>query len=106
MKAHLITSIIFQLFCQIFGETIQRGNNENVKPVTSELNKVNSKTAIACVHSCSDLVASYMIPKKFSKYRDGGRGRGEGVQYEPIPSDFVGIEKKVSTKRSFLPPYF
>ena len=41
MKAHLITSIIFQLFCQIFGETIQRGNNENVKPVTSEVNNLD-----------------------------------------------------------------
>ena len=63
--------------------------------VTPEINKVNSKTAIACVHSCSDLVASYMIPKKFCKYRDGGRGRGVGVQYKPFPSDFVGIDKKV-----------
>ena len=41
MKAHLITSIIFQLICQIFGETIQRGNIENVKPVTSELNNLD-----------------------------------------------------------------
>ena len=38
MKAHLITSIIFQLICQIFGETIQRGNFENV---TSELNNLD-----------------------------------------------------------------
>ena len=41
MKAHLITSIIFQLICQIFGETIQRGNIENVKPVTSEGNNLD-----------------------------------------------------------------
>ena len=41
MKAHLITSIIFQLICQIFGETIQEGVSENVKPVTSEGNNVD-----------------------------------------------------------------
>ena len=41
MKAHSIISIILQLFCQIFGETIQRGIIENVKPVTSEVNNLD-----------------------------------------------------------------
>ena len=41
MKAHLITSIIFQLICQIFGETIQRGIIDNVKPVISEGNTLD-----------------------------------------------------------------
>ena len=38
MKVHSIVSIILQLICQIFGETIQKGITENVKPVTSEGN--------------------------------------------------------------------
>ena len=41
MKVHLIISIILQLICQIFGETIQKGFTENVKPVTSEGNNVD-----------------------------------------------------------------
>ena len=41
MKAHSIILITLQLICQIFGETIQRGNIENVKPVTSEVNNLD-----------------------------------------------------------------
>ena len=41
MKVHSIISIILQLICQIFGETIQKGFTENVKPVTSEGNNVD-----------------------------------------------------------------
>ena len=36
MKVHSIISIILQLICKIFGETIQEGITENVEPVTSE----------------------------------------------------------------------
>ena len=41
MKVHFIISIILQVICQIFGETIQKGFTENVKPVTSEGNNVD-----------------------------------------------------------------
>ena len=41
MKAHSIILITLQLICQIFGETIQKGFTENVKPVTSEGNNVD-----------------------------------------------------------------
>ena len=46
-----------------------------------------------------------MIPKKFSKYRNGGRGRVEGVLYKLFPSDFAGIEKKVEAQRDYLRPH-
>ena len=36
MKVHLIISIILKLICYIFGETIQKGINENLNPLTSE----------------------------------------------------------------------
>ena len=41
MKVHSINSIILQLICQIFCETIQNGITGNVKPVTSEGNNLD-----------------------------------------------------------------
>ena len=81
MKVHSIISIILQLICQIFGETIQKGFTENVKPVTSEGNNV-------------DLFSStYQLQKLLQK---------EVQIVEELEEYLALLQKEIKTVQNFL----
>ena len=66
MKVHLIISIILKLICYIFGETIQKGMNENLNPLTSEGDNLDLFSSTYQLQTLYQNINMYIRPHKKS----------------------------------------